>query len=202
MSASIYSIVEGHGEVAAVPILLRRISSEFLGHHDVRILKPHRLQRGKILAAAQDLQKAVELGKLKLAESANGIILLLLDADDDCPARVAPALLEKIRRPGLRTSVVLAKREFEAWFLAGARSLRGHPRVSDAAEAPDDPELIRGAKEFLKRKILSQPVYSETVDQPSLVTHLDLAEARASPSFDKLCRDLSVMLSDSGLGQR
>lgn len=195
MTASIYPIVEGHGEVAAVPILLRRISSEILGRHDVKILKPHRLQRGKIVAAAQDLQKAVELGKLKLAGSANGIIFLLLDADDDCPARLAPALLEKIWRPGLRTSVVVAKREFEAWFLAGARSLRGHPGVSDTAEAPDDPESIRGAKEFLKRKILSQPVYSETVDQPSLAAYLDLAEARASSSFDKLCRDLDVMLS-------
>jgi hypothetical protein len=195
MTASIYPIVEGHGEVAAVPILLRRISSELLGHHDVMIMKPHRLQRGKIVAAAQELHKAVELGKLKVADSGNGMILLLLDADDDCPARLAPALLEKIRQPGLRTSVVVAKREFEAWFLAGARSLRRHPRVRDAAEAPDDPESIRGAKEFLKREILSQPIYSETVDQPSLAACLDLAEARASSSFDKLCRDLHVMLS-------
>lgn len=194
MTASIYPIVEGHGEVVAVPVLLRRIASELFERHDVEICKPHRLQRGKIVAVTQDLQRAVQLARLKVAGADNGIILVLLDADDDCPADLATALLEKIRQPGLRMSVVVAKREFEAWFLAGARSLRRHPRVLDVAEAPDDPESIRGAKEYLKGKILRKPVYSETVDQPSLAACLDLSEARACASFDKLCRDLDRLL--------
>jgi len=138
MTASIYPIVEGHGEVAAVPILLRRIAAELLQRQDVEVLRPHRLQRGRIVAAAQDLQKALQLARLKVAGADKGIVLVLLDADDDCPADLAPALLEKIRQPGFEASVVVAKREFEAWFLAAARSLRGHPRVLDIAEAPDD----------------------------------------------------------------
>lgn len=194
MTALIYPIVEGHGEVAAVPILLRRIAAELLERQDVEVLRPHRLQRGRIVAAAQDLQKALQLARLKVAGADKGIVLVLLDADDDCPADLAPALLKKIRQPGFEASVVVAKREFEAWFLAAARSLRGHPRVLDMAEAPDGPESIRGAKEYLKSKILNEPVYSETVDQPSLVACLDLSEARASPSFDKLCRDMARLL--------
>jgi hypothetical protein len=78
----------------------------------------------------------------------SGGILVLLDADDDCPAELAPALLNRARsaRPDRRVSVVLAKREFEAWFLASAQSLAGRFSSPADMEAPDDPEGVRGAK--------------------------------------------------------
>ena len=56
-----------------------------------------------------------------------GGVLVLLDADDDCPAALGPALLERARaaRSDVPISVVLANREFEAWFIAAAESLAG-----------------------------------------------------------------------------
>ena len=92
-------------------------------------------------------------------------------------------------------SVVVAKREYEAWFLAGADSLRGCRNVSDTAVAPPDPESIGGAKRYLEQHVLVPgAVYRETVDQPALTDALDPDAARAAPSFDKLCRDLHRLL--------
>ncbi len=44
-----------------------------------------------------------------------------------CPAREAPALLNRARtvRSDMLISVIMAKLEYEAWFLAAAESLRG-----------------------------------------------------------------------------
>ena len=68
----------------------------------------------------------------------SGGILVLLDADDDCPAELAPTLLNRARsaRPDCRVSVVLANREFEAWFLASAQSLAGRFGFPADIEAP------------------------------------------------------------------
>lgn len=193
---SIYPIVEGHGEVQAVPVLLRRVASEICDRY-VEILSPHRVSRGKMVAQdARALQSAVALGVLKIAQTGTpGVILILLDADDDCPAELGPRLLRQISRPDVLAGVVIAKREYEAWFLAGAQSLRGHRRVSDTAVPPVDPESIRGAKQHLERHVLAPgATYQETVDQPAFTAVLGLEEARAAPSFDKLCRDLCRLL--------
>ena len=55
----------------------------------------------------------------------HGGILVLLDADDDCPAELASRLLRRARqsRPDRPIRVVLAKAEYESWFLAAAASL-------------------------------------------------------------------------------
>ena len=124
-----------------------------------------------------------------------GLISVLLDADKDCPADLGRKLLDRISRSDVATSVVVAKREYEAWFLAGANSLIGCRIVSDTAVAPPDPESIGDAKGYLERHVLVPgAVYKETVDQPALTEALDLEMARAAPSFDKLCRDLHRLL--------
>jgi predicted GTPase len=51
--------------------------------------------------------------------------------------------------------------------------------------APDDPESIRGAKEWLTRHMERGRSYSETLDQPSFAARFDLQAARALPSFSK-----------------
>ncbi|MEQ8964657.1 MAG: DUF4276 family protein [Azospirillaceae bacterium] len=187
----IFPIVEGHGEATAVPILLRRIFLETLGRTDLDCLKPHRLPRNK-LEAPGELERAVELGARKIkSRNSAGLILVLMDADDACPAATAPAVLSRISRHDVACSVVFANREFESWFLVAARSLRSDKRVRSDAEPPSDPESIRGAKEALGRMVMvSGAVYRPAVDQPALTARMDLAEARQAPSFDKLCRDI------------
>jgi len=193
----IYPIVEGHGDTQAVPELIRRVSGEICGRHDVHVLHPHRVPRGRMVAQdSRELKRAIDLGILKIRQTGNpGAIMILLDADNDCPARLAPELLARISRPDVALRVVVAKQEYEAWFLAGARSLRRHRSVSPTADAPPNPESIRGAKEYLRDRILRPGfTYRETVDQKSLTAIVALEEARLAPSFDKFCRDVCSLL--------
>ena len=72
----IVSIVEGHGELDAVPILLRRIAAAALPVGAVDVRSPIRVDRRKIVKAAE-LERAVELAARKAG--AGGRILILLD---------------------------------------------------------------------------------------------------------------------------
>ena len=92
--------------------------------------------------------------------------------------------------------VVLAKHEFEAWFLAAAESLRGFRSLDTSLSAPPDPESIQGAKEWLSGHMSGAGGYRETVDQPALAARFDLEKARAAPSFDKCYRELTRLLAD------
>jgi len=127
-----------------------------------------------------------------------GAVLVVLDADEDCPKTLAAQLLRRARTgvADLPVSVVLAKREFEAWYLAAAESLRGQRGLPPDLEPPPEPEAIRGAKEWLQRHMPFGRRYSETLDQPALaaVFNLELARRR-SPSFEKLCREMARLLA-------
>ena len=121
-----------------------------------------------------------------------------MDCDDDDPKILGPELLARAKkvRPDRFVSVVLAKREFESWFLAAAESLRGHRGLPKDLQAPLDPESIRGAKEWLATRFEPRRRYVETVDQPALAKLFDLLQARRAPSFDKLFRDVQAALAD------
>lgn len=194
---SIFPIVEGHGEIQAVPILLRRFAHEVFEEYAFHVLPAYRLPKGR-MAAAQRLENVVMFARRKLEQhDGRGAIVVIADADDDCPARSAPALLERARgiAQEIPVSVVFAKAEYEAWFLGAIRSLRGARRISNDAPSPPDAEAVRGAKEFLQRHcMIPGERYSPTVDQPFLTSRFDLEEARqACPSFDKLWRDLETL---------
>jgi hypothetical protein len=180
-------IVEGHGDVESFPILVRRLL-ERQGIAPIEIPRPWRLPKGKILKKAE-LAKAVEMMARKTAPT--GALIVLLDADDDCPAQLGPRILESLKevRPDRLLSVVVAKREFEAWFLGAAESLRGQRGLPSDLAAPEDPEAVRDAKGWLSEKMPRG--YSETVDQPAFASVLDLDAAERISSFAKLKRDLT-----------
>ncbi|MEX2617426.1 MAG: DUF4276 family protein [Alphaproteobacteria bacterium] len=191
--AAIYSIVEGHGEVRAVPVLLRRIAQEFCGIYDLDILDPHRVPRGRMLSDnSEDLKKAIELGKRRISsKDVPGFILVLLDADDDCPVTLAQSIFGRIKRDDITIIVVIANKEYESWFLKAIKSLRGTRGISDIAEPPDDSESIRDAKGYLERNYFGDnEFYQETVDQARLTSIFDINEARLSSSFDKFYREI------------
>ena len=96
MIDAIYPIVEGHGEVRAVPILLRRLAQKY-GAYTTQIFRPYRVPRGRMFAGSH-LENAVELACRKLEQVTGiGAVLVLLDADSDCPAEIAPDLLRRVR---------------------------------------------------------------------------------------------------------
>ncbi|HEX8441067.1 DUF4276 family protein [Archangium sp.] len=180
-------IVEGHGEVLAVPILLRRILQELAPTLNPSILHPHRVPRGQ-LVKEEGLRPAIELMARKVGDE--GRILVLLDADNDLPCVLGPRLLAQAKtyRPDRDISVVIARREYEAWFLASVESLRGHRRLPETLAPPPTPEDIRDAKGWLDERMSDG--YSETLDQPALTSLFNLTTARRADSFDKLFREV------------
>ena len=129
-----------------------------------------------------------------------GAVLIVLDSDDDCPATLAAELLARARHTvrHLPISVVLPKREFEAWFLAAAESLRGVRGLSEELAGPPDPEAVRGAKEWLSDRMVTGRKYRETLDQAALTARFDMAAARRADSFDKLCREVRRLIAVAG----
>lgn len=185
-------IVEGEGDVAAFPVLLRRVA-QALGRHDVQVLVPPVRVSRSMMAREAELRRYVELLARKLGPE--DAILVVLDADDDCPAQLGPLLASwaHAQRPDRRTVVVVIPREFEAWFLASARSLGGKRGLPADLQPPDrDPEQVRDAKGWLARQMPRR--YHETVDQPALTACFDLQAARAAASFERFVRKLATLL--------
>jgi hypothetical protein len=195
-SLTIACVVEGYGEVVALPVLLRRLLTERIspGSPPPDVLKPHRIPKGSLKIG--QLEKAVAAAGNRVPGA--GGILVLVDADDDCPGTEGPEWLARARkaRNDKPIAVVFAKREFEAWFLAGANSLVGKRGLSTDLAAPPTPEDVRGAKEWLTGHMEGSRAYKETVDQPAMASALDLDEARqGSPSFDKLWREVERLVA-------
>lgn len=180
-------IVEGHGEVQAAPLLMRRLLKELAPALHPAVLPPHRVARGQLVKEAE-FQRAIEFMARKVGEE--GRILVLLDADDDLPCQLGPRLLDWARkhRPDRAISVVVAVREYEAWFLAAAASLRGYRGLPADLVTPPAPEAVRNAKGWLDRQMPDG--YQETIDQPALTSQFDLVAARRMDSFDKLVREV------------
>ncbi len=89
-------VVEGHGEVQAVPTLLRRLAASIDSRVSVEILRPIRIPRGSLIHKPGELERAVQLAALKARP--RGGVIVLLDSDDDCPAELGPALLARGKR--------------------------------------------------------------------------------------------------------
>jgi hypothetical protein len=179
-------VVEGEGDKVAVPILVRRLLWRH-GIQSVDIPKPWRLYKGK-MKKPEELRNAVEYMARKTAP--DGALLVLLDADADCPAKLGVQLLETVSqaRQDRRVSVVVANREFEAWFLAAAASLAGQRGLPPDLAAPEDPEAIADCKGWLGKSMPHG--YHETLDQPAFSSLIDLDLALNAPSFAKLDREL------------
>jgi hypothetical protein len=184
---NIAPIVEGHGDAEAVPVLLRRLVGD-----RATILRPFRLPRGR-LAKEVELTRAI-LHTVNSVQPVHGI-LVVLDADDDCPAELGTRLsaCAQARCRGSRVAVVAAVREFEAWFLAAATSLQAVGKLPSGIDPVRDPEGVRDAKGWLSAALGRR--YSEVLDQPAFAALFDVDEAMRAPSFAKLRRDLARILS-------
>ncbi len=190
----IVSIVEGHGDQSAVPLLIRRIVNAIEPGTWVDAPTSIRKSRSKLLKEGE-LERAVTFAALQL--DGPGGILIVLDADEDCPATLGMQIRERARaaRPDKRIEVVLAKQEFEAWVIASATSLAGRRNLLPNLQAPQNPEELRDAKGWLTRNSQPGRPYKETIDQPAFAELLDLEAAKCTPSFRKLWRDLESLIS-------
>lgn len=188
-------IVEGHGEVEALPALLYRIAGEVGCQADLRVNPPIRVKAGSFLRKNEYLHKQVTLAAAKAAHMRGGV-LVVLDCEDDCPAIVGPDLLRRVQavRSDVDVLVALAYREYETWFLAAARSLRGQRGLPNDLEPPSDPEAIRDAKGWLGKRMPSG--YDPVIHQLEFTRKMILEEARSNPSFDRFYRHICRFLHD------
>jgi hypothetical protein len=188
----ILPIVEGQSEVQSVPVLLRRLLDE-LGRSEIAVARPFRVKRYQVVRPGE-LERALRQG----LRDRHGVqaILVLLDADDDEPRQIEAELLARCRaETSVPAAVVLAQRELEAWFLGCKDALRGTCGIRPDANAPADPEAIRGAKERLTRNMLNNRRYLEIDDQPTLAAAMDFdLAARRCPSFARLRTCLADLL--------
>ena len=186
---TVAAIVEGDGEVQSLPVLIRRMNHWKPASRPVRPLPPIRVRRDRFLNRKDEFRKYVLLAESKCGS--DGWLLILLDADDDCPAELSQNILQRVSEitPHPRVSVVVANREYEAWFIAAAQSLNGHRGFRFDGETVTDAERPRNAKGWISSRMPNKG-YGEMTDQPAFSHLFDLQQAYdGSRSFRKLCSE-------------
>jgi hypothetical protein len=192
-------IVEGHGEEASLRMLLQRVGRELFDAY-IEVRPPIRGKRMKLVQLGE-LERSIGLALRRLREVESEdpeVILVLLDADNDLPCQLGPAILDMARavRSDADVSCVIANIEYETWLVAGADSLGDYLDLSQDRELPCDPEARRLGKAWIQKRFRGRPRYSPTAHQSSMTSHMNLHLARErSPSFDKLCREIEKRLS-------
>ncbi len=179
-------IVEGDGDVEAVPQLCNQIFAWLgakLWFADKRAI---RCPRGKLVDMTVKSParpcKPIEVARyLALASDARpDAILVLCDADDDCPDPWATSLARLYCK--VPVAAVMAVREYESWLLWTL-----DPSV--LTDARVDPERVRDAKGTLAR---IDRAYQPSIHQLPRTRALDIKHVTArSRSFNKLVRELA-----------
>jgi hypothetical protein len=199
MCVRLSAIVSGHGEVQAVPVLIQRIAREITPGTVVNLDPVLRVPEAHLLKEGE-LERQVERAARKMRGSGGIFVLIDCDRDGGCPATEGPALVRRARsaRADMEVSVVLARKEYEAWFIAAAESLRGQCDLSQDLVGDPNPENIRGAKEWLSSHMPRNRRYAETTDQATLTRVFDMQAARRADSFDKCYREIVRLLTVLG----
>ena len=184
MPGNIVPIVEGHGEVGALPVLIRRILGERLNRYDLQIAKP-------INAKGKDkLRNGIDrFVSLTLNDDA---ALILFDADGDCALELVRDICASCAgiNASIPIAVVCAVQEYESWLLASLESV-----VDDASDFAGDPDAVANPKGRI-RQAMPDGRYRETAHQAGLTSRIDLEAAFAnSRSFRRLCHALEELVS-------
>lgn len=206
-------IVEGHGEVECIRILLERLWYEELGGGALEVLAPIRKNQSD-LVTENGLAKAVRIALEKLrgegetSDSEPAWILILLDGDGECPAKLGPQLVGWARAVDERINVtcVVVNLEYETWFVAAAESLvtKGHLLLRPGERVPSDPEgqnlrkkwvedrfVPRNKREHASPQSTKAGQYNPTQDQAAMTRVMDLRKCRErSPSFARFWREV------------
>lgn len=189
-------IVEGHGEIPAVPILIRNILAA-QGIHDVQPLSAWR--HGEYPSVTKNFDN---LFLAAIKEKAPILWVMDFDSKDyACPVQEAQCLLTRAAalRPGWPLKIAFLVREYETLFLIDEAATRKvFPDIPAKKLFPENPENIRGAKEWLSKARPSPgSAYKETVHQAKITAQLNLELLRArSPDFAHLERAI-VELANS-----
>ena len=184
MVSRIVPIVEGLGERASIRTLINLIVAQ--DDTSVDVNSPIQLDRGKIVKPAS-LARYVELAAK--SAGADGGILVLFDADDDCPVELVGQCDAALKSSGLPYEIAVANRTYESWFVASVESLAGYRGLLDGLICPESPEQVGNPKAWLEDRHrdnqggMKRWRYRETIDQPGLTSRISVEQARRSRSF-------------------
>lgn len=207
MTCYIAPVVEGQTErEGSVERLLQRVWRECLGRGErLQVLRCSWDHRSSLTHPRRPtLPVKVDEARKRLASVARrdpagrSPLLVLLDAEGDCPKDLGPRLLGVATAAvpsGTAVSCVLATRMLENGIVAGCATLGGVRGLPATLAAPADPEACNGARWLATqlRSVRKNRAYDKRADALAFVGRIDLAECRArSPSFDKLCRELET----------
>ena len=180
VAQGIVPIVEGPGDEAAAPVLMRRVLHERLCRYDFEVKRPKKAKgKGNLIKRLEDF-----LGHARITAGC-AAILVLLDTERDCPRELGVQLARRasVAGVGIPIAVVCAKREYENWFLASDKAFTG------------DAEEYSGAKTWLTNRMARGLAYKETKDQPALSDTMDIEAAfQASRSFRRLCKAVEELV--------
>ncbi len=194
---TIQPIVEGYGEVEAVPVVLRRLR-DLAQTYPLEVNSPIRRHSTDFFDETK-LRKAV---KLALKQACNAILLVVDgDGDNDCPKDQGPEILgwAEAEAAGMPCRVVMAYREYEAWFLGSIESLRGKRGIRQDAVSHPEPEVPRGAKGQLEDRMEAGRSYHETADQPALSAMFEMEPTyRTCRSFRHLVKVFGELATAGG----
>lgn len=201
----IVPIVEGDGEVKAVPHLLRRVLGEHCRRYDVRIQRPINSHGGG--GIRKDIKQFLKYAK-KYPEC--DAVLVLLDSDGDCPRSLAADLARSATEFNMDVpvAIVCAHHMYEAWFVASLDSPSGEKircklALSEDAEYEGDVESIRSPKRWIEVRMTRNKSYKETVDQAGLSDFIDIEHTRRrSRSFRRFCHAVEELVEGVELGEQ
>lgn len=203
MNQQIIAIVEGAGEESAVPSLIRRILWERLQRYDIEIPRA----KVKVANGKENLIGKFEEFIEYAMEDGCAAILVLLDADEDCPVELASDLAARASALNAQVpiAIVCAKSEYETWFISSLSDsdgdgIRQRLGLSSSIICPENAESTRNAKDWLSDRMRERN-YKPTYDQDNLTHHIAIDLAREkSRSFQRLCHAVEelVELVDAG----
>ncbi len=194
----IVPVVEGDGEVSALPQLLLRILLQLHCRPDVLVAQG-KGKRGVVNARGRSkLEKDLEKFLLYAQNKPDcGAILVLVDADDDCPVTKFHEISQRCEQSGITVpvQVVYAHREYESWFLASLDTIKGKQNIPETADLTASVEAIADPKKWLSDRMPHGMAYKETTHQASFTNSIDLDLAcQNSRSFRRLCHALQQLV--------
>ena len=169
----IFSIVEGEGDAAALPVLIRRVLAAQNASDRAQPGKAQHEHKGTLLKEGELERIARTL--LQKAKG-NARALVLGEADTDRACVLGPELQRRLDREfGAGTcAAVVAVFKYENWLIAD--------------------EAVLDAKRALSARRTDRRSYRPTADQAHLTAEVDIVAVRERcPSFDKLWREVERM---------
>jgi hypothetical protein len=214
MTATITCVVEGQGEVHAVPCLVNRMLKEMRRDRRLSADPKHVLcaKSGDRIAAPFDeaRQLGVEWYVRRAARENPAAILVVVDAEERCVERGIDAgtYARELRdraapyAGAIPMAVAVPHHEFEAWYLADFHSLRarGHLPLGEQFPRWRDPERISDCKGVLTdilgiryRETVHQKIFANLVSLP-----LCAPICRRSPTYQAMYDAVRTLSAPAG----